>query len=200
MGFNGLDAGIRRASSIRSTPSALAAFTGGERTRHVGLHPLPDLRRGELVVVHEAGAYGASFSSRYNGRASASEVLLFPDGTLRSRNAPYAAADVALARKEGAEPRLRPVVGNRIAHEDHVGAGDRAIRFVITRDLRPVAQPRVVGRDRSQRGSEIGTLEPRRRRSALRGDGRRLTVEDTTPEVAINATAWRSRRSDVRSR
>jgi hypothetical protein len=31
-------------------------------------------------VLHEAGAYSASFSSRYNGRPAAPEVLLWPDG------------------------------------------------------------------------------------------------------------------------
>jgi diaminopimelate decarboxylase len=54
-----------------------------ESTDTFGLHQLPQLRRGDLVVVHEAGAYGASFSSRYNGRPAASEVLLLPDGALR---------------------------------------------------------------------------------------------------------------------
>jgi diaminopimelate decarboxylase len=54
-----------------------------ESTDTFGVHQLPELRRGDLVVVHEAGAYGASFSSRYNGRPSAPEVLLWPDGTLQ---------------------------------------------------------------------------------------------------------------------
>ena len=53
-----------------------------ESTDTFGVHPLPPLQRGDLVVLHEAGAYGASFSSRYNGRPSAPEVLLRPDGTL----------------------------------------------------------------------------------------------------------------------
>ena len=66
-----------------------------ESTDTFGLHQLPDLRRGDLVVVHQAGAYGASFSSRYNGRASASEVLLFPDGTLQlSERIPPPARDL----------------------------------------------------------------------------------------------------------
>jgi diaminopimelate decarboxylase len=54
-----------------------------ESTDTFGLHRLPHLRRGDLVAVHEAGAYGASFSSRYNGRPSAPEVLLRPDGSLQ---------------------------------------------------------------------------------------------------------------------
>lgn len=53
-----------------------------ESTDTFGLHPLPPLHRGDLVVLHETGAYGASFSSRYNGRPPAPEVLLWPDGTL----------------------------------------------------------------------------------------------------------------------
>jgi diaminopimelate decarboxylase len=61
-----------------------------ESTDTFGVHQLPELRRGDLVVVHEAGAYGASFSSRYNGRPVAPEVLLWPDGTLQlsERTAP----------------------------------------------------------------------------------------------------------------
>jgi diaminopimelate decarboxylase len=53
-----------------------------ESTDTFGVHPLPPLRRGDLVVLHEAGAYAASFSSRYNGRPPAPEVLLGPDGSL----------------------------------------------------------------------------------------------------------------------
>jgi diaminopimelate decarboxylase len=61
-----------------------------ESTDTFGLHRLPELRRGDLVVIHEAGAYAASFSSRYNGRPAAPEVLLWPDGTLQlsERTAP----------------------------------------------------------------------------------------------------------------
>jgi diaminopimelate decarboxylase len=51
-----------------------------ESTDTFGVHDLPPLRRGDLVVLHEAGAYSASFSSRYNGRPAAPEVLLWPDG------------------------------------------------------------------------------------------------------------------------
>ena len=53
-----------------------------ESTDTFGAHLLPHLQRGDLVVLHEAGAYGASFSSRYNGRPAAPEVLLWPDGSL----------------------------------------------------------------------------------------------------------------------
>jgi diaminopimelate decarboxylase len=54
-----------------------------ESTDTFGTHRLPPLRRGDLVVLHEAGAYAASFSSRYNGRPAAPEVLRWPDGTLQ---------------------------------------------------------------------------------------------------------------------
>jgi diaminopimelate decarboxylase len=53
-----------------------------ESTDTFGVHELPPLRRGDLVVLHEAGAYSSSFSSRYNGRPAAPEVLLWPDGSL----------------------------------------------------------------------------------------------------------------------
>lgn len=53
-----------------------------ESTDSFGVHELPVLSRGDLVVLHEAGAYAASFSSRYNGRPQAPEVLLRPEGTL----------------------------------------------------------------------------------------------------------------------
>jgi diaminopimelate decarboxylase len=37
---------------------------------------LPDARVGDLVVLHDAGAYGASMSSNYNSRPLAAEVLV----------------------------------------------------------------------------------------------------------------------------
>lgn len=53
-----------------------------ESTDSFGEHPLPPLRRGDLVVIRDAGAYGASLSSRYNGRPRPAEVLVEPDGRL----------------------------------------------------------------------------------------------------------------------
>jgi diaminopimelate decarboxylase len=79
---------------VRHAVSALADHTADETanvlvqgavcesTDTFGVHALPPLRRGDLVVLHEAGAYSASFSSRYNGRPAAPEVLLGPDGSL----------------------------------------------------------------------------------------------------------------------
>jgi diaminopimelate decarboxylase len=54
-----------------------------ESTDSLGEHPLPALGRGDLVAVLDAGAYGSSISSRYNGRPRPPEVLIEPDGTLR---------------------------------------------------------------------------------------------------------------------
>jgi len=53
-----------------------------EWTDHLGVHPLPPLRRGDLVVIRDAGAYAASLASTYNGRPRPPQVLLEPDGTL----------------------------------------------------------------------------------------------------------------------
>ena len=53
-----------------------------EATDTLGEHPLPPLRRGDLVAIRDAGAYAASMSSRYNGRPRPAELLLEPDGTL----------------------------------------------------------------------------------------------------------------------
>jgi diaminopimelate decarboxylase len=38
--------------------------------------PLPDLKRGDLVVIFSAGAYGFTMSSNYNARPKAPEVLV----------------------------------------------------------------------------------------------------------------------------
>ncbi len=53
-----------------------------ESTDSFGRHALPPLVRGDLVVIREAGAYGASLGSTYNGRPAAPQVLLEPDGAL----------------------------------------------------------------------------------------------------------------------
>ena len=43
---------------------------------------LPEARVGDLVVFHDAGAYGASMSSNYNSRPLIAEVLV-DDGRAR---------------------------------------------------------------------------------------------------------------------
>jgi diaminopimelate decarboxylase len=53
-----------------------------ESTDALGTHVLPALRRGDLVAIRDAGAYGASLSSRYNGRPRPPQVLLTVDGRL----------------------------------------------------------------------------------------------------------------------
>ena len=54
-----------------------------ESTDALGEHLLPPLRRGDLVAIRDAGAYGASLSSTYNGRPRPPQVLLSVDGELR---------------------------------------------------------------------------------------------------------------------
>ncbi|HUW59031.1 MAG TPA: diaminopimelate decarboxylase, partial [Planctomycetota bacterium] len=41
--------------------------------------PFPDVRRGDLVAVFSAGAYGMTMSSNYNSRPRAPEVLVEGD-------------------------------------------------------------------------------------------------------------------------
>jgi diaminopimelate decarboxylase len=53
-----------------------------ESTDALGDHDLPPLRRGDFVAIGDAGAYGASMASTYNGRPSPPQVLLEPDGRL----------------------------------------------------------------------------------------------------------------------
>jgi diaminopimelate decarboxylase len=67
------------------TPGDPAAVEGPicESTDHLGTHDLPPLRRGDLVVIRDAGAYAASLGSTYNGRPRPAQVLLEPDGSLR---------------------------------------------------------------------------------------------------------------------
>jgi diaminopimelate decarboxylase len=53
-----------------------------ESTDSLGIHDLPPLRRGDLVAIADAGAYAASQSSTYNGRARPAQVLLDAGGRL----------------------------------------------------------------------------------------------------------------------
>ena len=63
-----------------------------ESTDTFGVHRLPPLRRGDIVAIEDAGAYGASFTSRYNGRPAPVEVALWPDGSLERCDRPEIAA------------------------------------------------------------------------------------------------------------
>jgi diaminopimelate decarboxylase len=53
-----------------------------ESTDELGEHPLPALRRGDLVAFRDAGAYAASQSSTYNGRARPAQAILEADGRI----------------------------------------------------------------------------------------------------------------------
>jgi diaminopimelate decarboxylase len=53
-----------------------------ESTDELGSHDLPDLQRGDLVAIRDAGAYAASLSSTYNGRPRPPQVVVEPDGSL----------------------------------------------------------------------------------------------------------------------
>jgi diaminopimelate decarboxylase len=53
-----------------------------ETTDHLGEHRLPPLRRGDLVVIRDAGAYAASLGSTYNGRPRPPQVIAESDGSL----------------------------------------------------------------------------------------------------------------------
>jgi diaminopimelate decarboxylase len=59
-----------------------------ESTDSFGVHPLPPLLRGDLLAIESAGAYAASFTSRYNGRPHPAEALIMPDGSLRLAERP----------------------------------------------------------------------------------------------------------------
>jgi diaminopimelate decarboxylase len=65
-----------------------------ESTDTLGRHQLPLVRRGDLVAIEDAGAYGASMAMTYNGRPLAPQVLVEPDGTM-----------VRVGRRLGAGPR-----------------------------------------------------------------------------------------------
>ncbi len=53
-----------------------------ESTDALGAHRLPALRRGDLVAIRDAGAYGASLGSTYNGRPRPPQVIREADGRL----------------------------------------------------------------------------------------------------------------------
>ena len=65
-----------------------------ESTDELGKQALPALRRGDLVAIRDAGAYAASFSSTYNGRPLAPQIVREVDGRL------------VLVRRRGSVARL----------------------------------------------------------------------------------------------
>ena len=46
---------------------------------HLAPRQLPEARVGDILVFHDAGAYGASMASNYNSRPLAAEVLIERD-------------------------------------------------------------------------------------------------------------------------
>lgn len=72
---------LDRVASIADPSVATTAVEGPvcESTDSLGLHPLPPLRRGDLVAVRDAGAYAASMASAYNGRPRPPQLVLEGD-------------------------------------------------------------------------------------------------------------------------
>jgi diaminopimelate decarboxylase len=71
-----------------------------EMTDSFGTHQLPPLARGDLVAIEEAGAYAASFTSRYNGRPHPAEALLWHGGELEEGERPALQAGGSGGRDE----------------------------------------------------------------------------------------------------
>ena len=43
---------------------------------------LPELQRGDLLIIHDTGAHGHSMGYNYNGKLRSAELLLRADGTV----------------------------------------------------------------------------------------------------------------------
>ena len=73
-----------RIEDLREPGTEPAAVHGPicESTDALGDHPLPPLRRGDLVAIRDAGAYASSLSSAYNGRPRPPQVLLDLNGDI----------------------------------------------------------------------------------------------------------------------
>ena len=44
---------------------------------------LPEIERGDLLFIHDAGAHGFSMGYNYNGKLKSAEILLKTDGTFQ---------------------------------------------------------------------------------------------------------------------
>ncbi|HEY8870982.1 MAG TPA: hypothetical protein VIM30_16565 [Candidatus Limnocylindrales bacterium] len=75
------DGDPRDAPTYDATPTAVEGPIC-ESSDHLGEHLLPILQRGDLVAIGDAGAYGASMGSTYNGRPRPPQVLFQSDGRL----------------------------------------------------------------------------------------------------------------------
>ena len=45
--------------------------------------PLPRVNRGDILVIHDAGAHGHSMGFQYNGKLRCAELLLTEDGSVQ---------------------------------------------------------------------------------------------------------------------
>jgi diaminopimelate decarboxylase len=81
---DGLGAGSETGAGTASSGFEPAVVEGPicESTDHLGEHSLPPLRRGDLVAIRDAGAYGTSLGSTYNGRPRPPQVIVERDGSL----------------------------------------------------------------------------------------------------------------------
>jgi diaminopimelate decarboxylase len=79
-----------------------------ESTDSFAIHSLPTLRRGDLVGIEGAGAYAASFTSRYNGRPPPPEVMVWPDGSLQLCGRPPVPGRDVQGPRSPRRPELRP--------------------------------------------------------------------------------------------
>jgi len=70
--------------------------------------PLPDVAIGDLLCIHDTGAYGAAMSSNYNSQPFAAEVLVDGDGARLVR--PRQTIEELLAPERGLE-RAQPTTG-----------------------------------------------------------------------------------------
>jgi diaminopimelate decarboxylase len=79
---SGID--VDPSAAVRPPAASIAAVHGPicESTDALGDHRLPPLRRGDLVAIRDAGAYGTSIASTYNGRPRPPQLLLAADGAL----------------------------------------------------------------------------------------------------------------------
>jgi diaminopimelate decarboxylase len=112
---NAITAGVVPAADVPAPDHLLQTAVEGpvcESTDSFGVHSLPLLQRGDLVAIEGAGAYAASFTSRYNGRPQPPEVMAWPDGSLQlCHRAAIAAREMPLSPQLVERPRpieLRP--------------------------------------------------------------------------------------------
>jgi diaminopimelate decarboxylase len=75
-------AGDRAGADLESVEPTRVEGPICESTDSLGIHPLPPLRRGDIVAIRDAGAYASSLASAYNGRPRPPQVLLDPAGNL----------------------------------------------------------------------------------------------------------------------